>query len=138
MGSAAKCGLERVAQLSSAAAKRAGSESPSETVYLSLRTSSQFQDVFRLGSRRRSGGILVVQAPGPGGPPRVGFVVGRKIGGAVQRNRAKRRLRAAVRKVSLEDGTDYVIVASEAVVHTPFDRLIRWLSEAIIKEETEA
>jgi hypothetical protein len=43
-----------------------------------------------------------------------------------------------VREVPLEDGTDYVIVASEAVVQTPFDRLIRWLSEAIIKEETEA
>ncbi|NNC39146.1 MAG: hypothetical protein HKN95_00515 [Acidimicrobiia bacterium] len=56
----------------------------------------------------------------------------------MQRNRAKRRLRQAVREVPLEDGTDYVIVASEAVVHTPFDRLTRWLSEAIIKEETEA
>lgn len=56
----------------------------------------------------------------------------------MQRNRVKRRLRQAVREVPLEDGTDYVIVASEAVVHTPFDRLIRWLSEAIIKEETEA
>ena len=81
---------------------------------------------------------MVVQAPGPAGPPRVGFVVGRKVGGAVQRNRAKRRLREAVRKVPLEQGTDYVIVASAAVVHTPFDRLIRWLSEAITTEETEA
>ena len=56
----------------------------------------------------------------------------------MQRNRAKRRLREAVRKVPLEQGTDYVIVASAAVVHTPFDRLIRWLSEAITTEETEA
>lgn len=81
---------------------------------------------------------MIVQAPGPAGPPRVGFVVGRKVGGAVQRNRAKRRLREAVRKVPLKDGTDYVVVASEAVVHTPFDRLIWWLSDAIIEEETEA
>jgi len=138
MGSAARCEPGPAAPLSSAAAKRAGSESPSRTVYLSLRTSTQFQEVFRLGSRHRRGGLLVVQAPGPAGPPRVGFVVGRKVGGAVQRNRAKRRLREAVRKVPLEQGTDYVIVASAAVVHTPFDRLIGWLSEAITTEETEA
>ena len=107
-------------------------------MYLSLRTATEFQNVFRLGTRRRRGGVLVVQAPGPSGPPRVGFVVGRKVGGAVQRNRAKRRLREAVRNVPLEQGTDYVIVASEAVVHTPFDRLTRWLTEAIASEETEA
>jgi len=107
-------------------------------VYLSLRTSREFQQVFRHGSRRRSGGILVVHAPGQPGPPRVGFVVGRKVGGAVQRNRARRRLREAVRKVPLQNGTDYVVVASPAVIDTPFDRLIRWLSEAIPNEEKDA
>lgn len=56
----------------------------------------------------------------------------------MQRNRAKRRLREAVQKVPLKQGTDYVIVASAAVVHTPFDRLTRWLIEAIASEETEA
>ena len=138
MGSAARCGLALVAPLSSVVVKRAGSESPSKTVYLSLRTSSQFQQVFRHGSHRRSGGLVVVQAPGPVGPPRVGFVVGRKVGGAVQRNRAKRRLREAARKAPLQQGTDYVIVASAAVVDTPFDRLLRWLNTAIVIEETQA
>jgi hypothetical protein len=40
--------------------------------------------------------------------------------------------------VPLKQGTDYVVVASTAVVHVPFDRLIRWLSDAIASEETEA
>ncbi len=65
-------------------------------------------------------------------------MVGRKVGGAVQRNRAKRRLREAVRRVPLQQGTDYVIVASAAVVDTPFDRLVRWLKTAIANEESEA
>jgi ribonuclease P protein component len=68
----------------------------------------------------------------------VGLVVGRKVGGAVQRNRAKRRLREAVRTLPLQDDTDYVIVASAAVVGVPFDRLTRWLADAIASEEIEA
>ena len=56
----------------------------------------------------------------------------------MQRNRAKRRLREAVRRVPLQQGTDYVIVASAAVVDTPFDRLVRWLKTAIAIEESEA
>jgi len=135
---AARCEPGRAAPLSSDAGKKGGSESPSETVYLSLRNASEFQEVFRLGIRCRRGGILVLRAPGPAGPPRVGFVVGRKVGGAVQRNRAKRRLRQAARVAPLQDATDYVIVASAAVVGVPFDRLIRWLVEAIASEETEA
>ena len=123
---------------SSAAVKKAGSVSPSETVYRSLRTAKQFETVFRLGSRRRIGGVLVVQTPGPDGPPRVGFVVGRKVGGAVERNRAKRRLREAVKLVPLIDGTDYVVVASAAVVDAPFERLQKWLLEAISSKEEEA
>jgi len=49
----------------------------------------------------------------------VGFTASRKVGGAVQRNRAKRRLRAAVRAVMpgrVLPGFDYVLVARTAVL----------------------
>jgi len=49
-----------------------------------------------------------------GHPPRVGFVVSKAVGGAVIRNRTKRRLRAlmAARVDSLPDGLDVVVRAN--------------------------
>lgn len=46
-------------------------------------------------------------------PPRVGFVVSKAVGGAVMRNRVKRRLRAASSTLlpALDVGTDLVVRA---------------------------
>jgi ribonuclease P protein component len=47
------------------------------------------------------------------GPARVGFTVSRKVGGAVERNRVRRRLRDIVRRASadeLRSGRDYVLI----------------------------
>ena len=66
-----------------------------------------------------------------GGPPRVGLVVGRRVGKAVVRNRAKRRLRAALWEIGLKDGMDYVVIGSAAVARVPFATLREWLREAV-------
>jgi len=71
---------------------------------------------------------LVVQArrhdrrlhPGEDGPPlRAGFTASRKVGGAVERNRAKRRLRALAAEVlpaHARPGHDVVLVARGTTV----------------------
>jgi len=87
--------------------------------------------VYRTGSRSRKGGITVVQAPQEAAPTEVGFVAGKKVGNAVARNRAKRRLRAAVRRVRLAQGTTYIIVADRTVVDVPFATLVGWLESAV-------
>jgi ribonuclease P protein component len=58
--------------------------------------------------------MVLFVAPGSGG---FALVAGRKVGGAVQRNRARRILRAALRQVAPRgvDGHDIVLVAREAV-----------------------
>lgn len=61
----------------------------------------------RLQGRRARRGPLTVTwlAPSPGEaptPPRVGFAVGKAAGGAVVRNRVRRRLRAAMRRLAAE------------------------------------
>lgn len=59
-------------------------------------------------------------------PIRVGFTVSRKVGGAVVRNRARRRLRAAadaVLSAHAAPGHDFVVIGRGATVKRPFDAL---------------
>lgn len=67
------------------------------------------------------------QRPAAGEPSvRVGFTASRKVGGAVERNRARRRLRAAVREivpVLAAPGHDIVVIARAQTLSRGFDDL---------------
>jgi ribonuclease P protein component len=81
---------------------------------------------------------FVMQA-GPRGDPSeigIGFTASRRIGNAVARNRARRRLRAAVRAIlpgPAKPGYDYVIVARPAILACPFDLILRDLTTAFAR-----
>jgi ribonuclease P protein component len=67
-------------------------------------------------------------------PARVGFTVTKKLGAAVERNRARRRLKEAVRlslETALTPGTDYVFVGRAATRSRPFDLIIDDLRKAV-------
>ncbi|RLA50091.1 MAG: ribonuclease P protein component [Gammaproteobacteria bacterium] len=100
-------------------------------MYLSLASGSGFSKVYRTGSRSHKGGITVIQTPRETSPTEVGFVAGKKVGNAVARNRAKRRLREATRRVVLAPGTTYVVIADRGVVDAPFPSIVGWLENAI-------
>jgi ribonuclease P protein component len=97
------------------------------------------------GSRVRAAmpGLLLQAAPRPGHPAddatvRVGFTASRKVGNAVVRNRAKRRLRAAAGEILLREGrpgTDYVLVASAATAERPYRALVEDLQTALRRVE---
>lgn len=84
-----------------------------------------------LQARRRVG-----DAPAalPEGLVRVGFTATRKIGNAVARNRARRRLKAAADRVmALEaaPGHDLVVIARQATLSRPFALLLADLRHAL-------
>lgn len=61
-----------------------------------LRRSDEFTTAVRRGATARRSAVVVHAAVGGDGPSRVGFVVGRAVGGAVVRNAVRRRLRHLV------------------------------------------
>lgn len=71
---------------------------------------------------------------GDGAVVRVGFTASRKVGNAVLRNRAKRRLRAAAAEVLARDGrkgTDYVLIARAETGERPYAQLVGDLEAAL-------
>lgn len=60
------------------------------------------------------------------------MVAGKGVGNAVQRNRAKRRLREAAQVVSLRPNTAYVVVASPDVLDARFVDVTNWLESALV------
>lgn len=96
--------------------------------------------MYRTGIRRRCGAVTSVVADGPVGQPTVGFVAGKKVGTAVMRNRAKRRMRAATSRCVLKRDTVYVLIADQGVLTADFERLVSWISsctaDLTVVEET--
>ena len=76
--------------------------------------SGDFDSVYRRGTSA-AGRHLVVYAfaRGEGEHPRLGLSVGKRVGGAVERNRVKRVLREEFARISgaLAPGVDYVVIA---------------------------
>ena len=82
-------------------------------------------------------GLILQAAPRPEAgeaAPRVGFTASKRVGNAVARNRAKRRLRAAAASVLAQrgkPGTDYVLIARGETGTRPYLELLADLEGAL-------
>jgi ribonuclease P protein component len=93
----------------------------------SLTSTADFRRTYASG-RRASAKTVVAHVLDTGElrPARVGVSAARGLGGAVQRNRAKRRLREAIRRLrnSMRPGIDAVFVATTETTSVPFQELV--------------
>jgi ribonuclease P protein component len=78
-----------------------------------------------------------VRRRGDTDPARATVVVSRKVGGAVQRNRARRRLRAALTLIDLPAGADIIVVGRSAALTMDFDELQGQMGSLIARLEKQ-
>ena len=110
-----------------------------------LKTRPEFLRVARSGRKWATPG-LVLQAGSAAAEPAghgedrqaigIGFTASRKVGNAVARNRARRRLKAAAAEVLPEAGRagrDYVVIARAGTLRRPYGLLLGDLREAVDK-----
>lgn len=100
---------------------------------------ADFERVYKQGRKHYSTSISVFYLARPAGEktpasgPRVGFTVGRALGGAVERNRMKRRLREAVRlSLPVKANADVVINPKKSLLTLDFEALLNEVRRAFV------
>jgi len=90
-----------------------------------LRSPAEFHSVLRKGRRSGDNNLLISALKTEGPNRRLGLSVSKKVGGAVVRNKVKRRLREVFRELdrSAEGNWDVVISARPAAAQASFDDL---------------
>ena len=103
-----------------------------------LRSRGEFIAVQQHGRRVGSRYLTVLGRPNTLGRDRLGLIASRRLGGAVDRNRVKRRLREIFRRHQPDQaaaagrrGWDVVIIARSDVVTAPFTDLRSDLTAAL-------
>ena len=92
---------------------------------LRLRKRADFDRIYKGGDRHSSANLMVIFLPAGENGTRVGFTAGKALGGAVARNRIRRRLREAVRRhlLELQAPADVVFHPRKSALRAEFSQL---------------
>lgn len=85
-----------------------------------LRKKSEFLTVQRKGKSWAHPLLILRALPNEQATSRFGFLVSGRVGGAVTRNRVKRRLKEIARRESVQSGWDMVFIARSGIVKASF------------------
>ena len=91
----------------------------------SLKRHKEFRYTYARGRSQSASLFTLVYAKSRNQTVRVGFSVSKRVGNAVQRNRAKRRMRAALSPLidRIAGGCNVIFIAKPEVLHAPFSEL---------------
>jgi len=101
-----------------------------------LQKRSEFLAASRAEKSALGGLVLQARARGDEAPARAGFTVTKKVGNAVIRNRARRRLKEAAREILPllgKDGYDYVLVGRQSTLTRAWPDLLADLRQALAR-----
>lgn len=103
-----------------------------------LRQSSRIKYIYRVGRTVHTSWFVLNAYPNKSDISRFAFVSSKKVGGAVERNRANRLFRHAVRAVwgNVPIGFDFVIVAKQRALTRSLSDLTQEVARAIIEVTT--
>lgn len=96
-----------------------------------MRRRSDFDGLMRADRPRQHRLFSLRLRPNQLGHIRYGFAVRRQIGGAVVRNRVRRRLREVVRGLPPGDGFDLLLVARPSCVRASYDEIAASVRESV-------
>ena len=94
-----------------------------------LHSSRSFDYIYKHGASFKDRFLVLFVVKSKVKEPKVGFSVGKKVGGSVQRNKTKRRLKNALYGVftRVKKGNNYVVVARAGSAEQPFMSLSKSL-----------
>lgn len=90
-----------------------------------IRRRGEFTGVFDGGVKRHGRLMSVFVLPTPAARARLGIAASKKLGGAVERNLAKRRMREVFRTAGMTTALDIVVIPRRELLQAPFDSVQR-------------
>ncbi len=98
-----------------------------------LTSTTEFWRVRRTGKSYAHPLVLLIASRSIGEQSRYGVTANRSVGGAVKRNRAKRRMRMALQEFDLNPGWDLILSARPGLDEAPWDELTRVIGNLLKK-----
>lgn len=88
-----------------------------------VRKRADFELIYKSGYKRSGRLMTMFTREREAGPARLGIAATRKMGAAVERNRAKRLVRELFRHNKPTSAIDVVVVPRREILQAPFDRI---------------
>lgn len=98
-----------------------------------LTSTTEFRRVRRTGKSYAHPLVLLIASPSSAEHSQFGVSASRAVGGAVARNRAKRRMRAVLKEFSFDPGWDLILVARPGLGEAPWTELVEAVNSLLKK-----